>query len=148
MQQWEWRTFEELNNQELYDILSLRQEVFVIEQHCFYSDLDYQDQQAMHLLGINEGKLTAYLRLLPAHTPYPDAVSFGRVLTAPFARGRGLGKDLITQVLLYLDKRQNTLPIMISAQLYLERFYQSFGFETISGPYDEAGIPHIKMKKT
>lgn len=148
MQQWEWRTFEELNNQELYDILSLRQEVFVIEQHCFYSDLDYQDQQAMHLLGINEGKLTAYLRLLPTHTPYPDAVSFGRVLTAPFARGRGLGKDLITQVLLYLDKKQNTLPIMISAQLYLERFYQSFGFETISGPYDEAGIPHIKMKKT
>lgn len=148
MLDWRWRSFEELSNQELYDILALRQTVFLIEQQCIYPDTDYRDQKCQHLLGMQDNKLAAYLRVLPKDMPYPGAVSFGRVLTAPFARKQGLGKQLIEKTLLYLTEIGNTLPIIISAQMYLEQFYQSFGFKTVSQPYDEDGIPHIKMKKS
>lgn len=144
---WHWRSFEELTTHELYDILALRQDVFVIEQQCKDQDLDHRDQKALHLLGIQNNKLVAYLRLFPTGVLYPDAATFGRVLTAESARGQGIGKEAIQQVFLYLEKLGNTAPIIISAQLYLQKFYESFGFQVISDPYDEAGIPHIKMRK-
>jgi ElaA protein len=147
MLHWKWRSFSELTNQELYNLIELRQTVFVIEQQCIYTDMDYLDQECMHLLGMKDNKLAGYLRVLPKDVAYPNAVSIGRVVTAPFARGQGVGKELLTQALDYLDKTGNLLPILIGAQLYLEKFYQSFGFETVSEPYDEDGILHIKMKK-
>lgn len=147
MLQWKWCTFQELNNQDLYDVLALRQSVFIVEQQCPYPDLDNKDQLCKHLLGFEEKSLAAYLRLLPKDQPYQDAISFGRVATAHFARGKGYGKEMMRHVLQHLDQTGNTHPIIISAQMYLEKFYQSFGFVTISEPYDEDWIPHIKMKR-
>lgn len=145
MLEWKWVSFSELTNAELYDICALRQEVFVLEQQCFYLDLDYRDQVANHLMGIQDQKLVAYLRLLPKDLPYANAISFGRVLTAPTVRGTGVGKKLLQQVLDYLKERNNQHDIIISAQLYLEKMYQSFGFKSVGEPYDEDNIPHIKM---
>ena len=144
---WQWRSFAELKNNELYDLLSLRQNVFIIEQNCIYNDLDYLDQKAMHLLGYKDNQLAAYLRLLPKDVPYAGSLSFGRVLTAKNMRGQALGKEMITETLRYLKQQDNTLPITISAQLYLKKFYESFGFAGVGEPYDEDGIPHLKMIK-
>ncbi len=149
MTTWHWRTFEELTTQELYDILALRQEVFALEQKCLYQDLDYQDQKCHHLLGIKNHKLVAYLRLFPQHTLYPDAISFGRVLTAPSTRGQGYAKDAMHQVIQYVDsvlRHSKSVPAIISAQLYLKDFYAKYGLKAVGEPYDEDGIPHIKMK--
>lgn len=144
---WKLASFSELSTKELYDILALRQDVFILEQRCPYPDLDYRDHKAEHLMGVLDGKIVAYLRLLPKDLPYTGAISFGRVLTAKSVRGQGVGKELIEQVLSYLEKNNNTLPIVISAQLYLEKFYQSFGFKSLGEAYDEDSIPHIKMKR-
>jgi ElaA protein len=142
---WKWALFAELSPAELYDICALRQQVFVLEQQCLYPDLDYHDQVANHLMGFQDKKMVAYLRILPKDIPYKDAVSFGRVLTAKSVRGQGIGKNLVEQALYFLEKNKNTYPIIISAQLYLEQLYQSFGFESVGEPYDEDNIPHIKM---
>lgn len=147
MTTWIWRPFQKLKPAELYDILALRQEVFMLEQHCLYEDLDYKDHRALHLMGKQKNKLVAYLRLLPKNIPYPDAISFGRVVTAPSIRGQDIGKQLIQQVLNYLEKKRSRAPIIISAQLYLEKLYQSFSFKSVDKPYNEDGIPHIKMIK-
>lgn len=142
---WKWLSFQELNTDQLYEILALREAVFVIEQKCFYSDLDYRDQVSMHLLGIQDNKLAAYLRVLPKDIAYPNAVSIGRVITAKNARGQGLGKKIITEALRHIDENYTTVPTIISAQLYLKEFYTSYGFEPIGEPYDDAGVLHIKM---
>lgn len=144
---WKWRTFDELSTSELYNVLALREEVFILEQKCVYTDLDYNDQKAIHLLGYKNNKLAAYLRLFLPGTKYPDKISFGRVLTSSYARGEGAGKALIDETLLYLKKNKIRTPIIISAQQYLEKFYQSYGFETISEPYDDAGVMHIDMQR-
>ena len=143
---WAWRSYNELTKDELYDLLALRQEVFIFEQHCFCIDADYLDQKSIHFLGYEEDKLAAYLRILPNGLLYPEAFSIGRVLTAPFARKKGLAKKMLEQALHYI-KNQNGTCIILSAQLYLEKFYAEFGFETISQPYDDAGIAHIDMRK-
>jgi ElaA protein len=144
---WQWRSYEGLTKNEMYDILALRQEVFTIELRCFYNDVDYLDQKATHLLGIENNKIVAYLRFFPENIIYPGAVSFGRVVTAATVRGQGLGKKMMDEVLLYLKKNNIGLPIVISAQLYLERFYNLFGFQTLGEPYETAGIMHIKMRR-
>lgn len=143
---WTWKTFQELSTNELYDILALRQEVFVLEQKCLYQDLDYQDQNSLHLLGKKNQKLVAYLRLFPKGTLYPDAISFGRVLTAPSTRGQGLAKESMKQVVKLLQDSKNASPVIISAQLYLKDFYSNYGLHPVGEPYDEDGIPHIKMQ--
>lgn len=144
---WQWRTFDELTKTELYDLLALRQDIFVLEQKSFYQDLDYKDQKALHILGIQNHKLAAYSRLFLPGILYPDMISFGRIAVASFVRGQGLGKKLLTEILRYLRQNQITAPIKISAQMYLEEFYQSHGFQTISDPYDDAGIMHVDMLK-
>lgn len=145
MLNWYWRTFQTLQPHELYEIAALRQTVFIVEQKCIYSDLDYQDQTAMHLLGMQDTKLVAYLRLLLKNSHHLDAISFGRVTVATPVRNQGLGKQLVQQVLTYLSINGNTKPIIIGAQLYLKEFYEAFDFVTMGQPYDEDGIPHIKM---
>jgi ElaA protein len=144
---WQWLPFNKLSLEQLYDILALRQEVFVLEQQCFYTDTDYLDLKSIHLLGMQNNKLAAYLRVLPENLVYPNAMSFGRFLIAPFARNQGLAKKMMEENLQYFQKNHPNSAIMISAQLYLEKFYSSFGFLTLGEPYDDAGIMHIDMRR-
>ncbi|MBN3563907.1 GNAT family N-acetyltransferase [Aliamphritea spongicola] len=142
--EWRWQTFTQLSNTELYEILALRQQVFVLEQTCLYADMDHKDQQCHHLSGWCEGKLQGYLRVVPPGLVYPE-VALGRILTAESARGSGLGRQLVSRALDEVSLLYPGQSVRISAQLYLERFYAGFGFRTVSDPYDEDGIPHIEM---
>jgi ElaA protein len=146
MLDWQWRCFDELSPHALYELLQLRSEVFVVEQQCVWLDLDNQDQAAMHLLCYQNGALVAYLRVLPANDLYPDWVSIGRIVTRQSARGLGLGKQVVAKALAYLQQENNQMPVVISAQLYLQDFYQNFGFQPEGEPYDEDGIIHTKMR--
>ena len=145
---WQWHTFEELGVHTLYQLLQLRQRVFVLEQQCIYQDIDGHDVQAMHLLGWREvdgqRQLAAYLRVLAPGAKYVE-MSLGRVLTAPEARTSGAGKQLLAEGIAGAVRLHPGHAIRIGAQQYLERFYQSFGFVTVSAPYDEDGIQHIDM---
>jgi ElaA protein len=144
---WSWRSFNELSNGELYDILALRQQVFVLEQKCFYIDLDYFDQKAFHLLGKVNGELAAYSRIFAPKTHYPDGSSIGRVVTSPKYRKMNLGKSLMQTALTYIEENFEKFAVIIGAQVYLQKFYESFGFKALDEPYDEDGIMHIKMIK-
>lgn len=147
MLQWHWRSFAELTNYELYDILALRQNVFNIEQVCAEPDIDNLDQAAMHLMGVRDNELVTYLRLFLPGAKYPDKVSLGRFVTVKSARGQGLGKEAAIEALTYLKKMNVVAPIEISAQLYLEKAYANFGFVRIGEPFDEGGIMHVAMLK-
>lgn len=138
--------FEELSLQQLYEILALRQAVFVVEQHCPYLDTDGNDQQAYHLLGTNEeGALLTYVRLLPRGISYPDYASIGRVVTAPSARGQGYGRPLMQKAIAELRRLFPDQGCKLSAQSHLVEYYQSIGFEPQGEGYLEDGIPHIAM---
>jgi len=148
MIEWQWRAFEELPCADLYQALALRQQVFVLEQQCLYPDLDGCDQAAHHLLGWQrvdgQRALAAYLRCLAPGAKYSE-MSLGRVLTAPQARAGGLGRQLLAQGITGAVRQHPGHAIRIGAQHHLERFYQGFGFYTVSAPYDEDGILHIEM---
>jgi len=142
---WECKSFEELEILELYKILQLRNEVFVVEQNCPYQDCDGKDLKCYHLLGWENGNLAAYTRLVPPGISYPDAASIGRVVTSPSARKKGIGKILMEKS---IEQTQKLFPgsgIIISAQLYLKNFYESFSFLQSGEKYLEDDIPHIKM---
>ena len=140
--------FNELNLQQLYELLTLRLAVFVVEQNCPYQDLDDKDQQSMHLLGYSkEGQLLAYARLLPKGATYKDYPSIGRVVVSKKARSQGLGQPLMLKAIEELQQHFGTDPIKISAQAHLQKFYQSLDFETTGEGYLEDGIPHIAMIK-
>lgn len=142
--QWKWFAFDELSTQTLYDILRLRQEVFVVEQKCAYLDCDNRDNRSWHLTGYHQDQLLAYCRVVPpsaAHC-FPN---IGRLLTHQKAREKGLGRELIQKALAHIKTTYPGADIRISAQLYLIKFYQSVGFHTSSETYDEDGIPHIEM---
>ena len=142
-----FKKFDELANKELYDILTCRSEVFVVEQHCLYLDPDGKDIEALHLLGMENDKLVAYLRLF---LPSSDCnhVIFGRVLTTKSVRSKGYGKKLIQEMLKFCDNNLKSCDIECSAQVYLKKFYESFRFKAVGDVYDDAGIPHIKMIKS
>lgn len=144
--QWELKTFAELSNLELYEILRARAEVFVVEQNCVYQDCDGHDLHSRHLLGRVNGELAAYLRVVPPGRKYPEA-SFGRVITVPAFRGKSLGKALIAEALRRLDA-EGAGSLRISAQAYLERFYEGFGFARTGSEYLEDNIPHVEMVRT
>ena len=142
------KPFIELNNNELYDILNLRNEVFVLEQNCIFVDTDYKDQSSWHLMQYDTNELIGYTRLIPEGISYPNYFSIGRVVNHPKYRGMGLGRNLMYQSIQKIDELfGKTYPIKIGAQVYLEQFYQSFGFEKIGEIYDEDGIDHIHMIK-
>ncbi|MEM9022174.1 MAG: GNAT family N-acetyltransferase [Bacteroidota bacterium] len=142
---WRITAFEDLTVHELYTLLALRVSVFVMEQDCPYQELDGKDQEALHLLGYDaHGTLVATSRSLPPGLAYPEA-SLGRVVTAPELRGTGLGKELMQRTLDLIRTRFGNVPIRIAAQEYLERFYGSFGFDTITASYLWDGIPHVDM---
>lgn len=142
---WHFRQFNELSLDELYAILALRQEVFVIEQKCSYIDLDYLDQKATHLACHLGHQLATYMRLLPPGTVYPDSFCIGRVVTAPFARQKGLAKIAMQKAIEYFESIDKDMSIRLSAQSYLVAFYESFGFRTEGELYDDAGVEHIDM---
>lgn len=141
---WILKKFDSLTPTELYTILRLRSEVFVVEQTCVFQDMDNKDQQCYHLMGWKDDLLAAYTRLVPPGLNYPEA-SIGRVVTSPSARGGGIGKTLMEKSIEEVFKLYGQGPIKIGAQLYLKKFYGSFGFEQVGDIYDEDGIDHIKM---
>jgi ElaA protein len=143
---WRLRLFDELTPHELYAALQLRNEVFVVEQACVFQDADDKDQASYHLLGYQQNKLVAYTRLVPPGVAYKEA-SIGRVVTSPSVRGSGTGRLLMQQSIQKTYDLFGVNPIKIGAQLYLKKFYESFGFVQVGEPYLEDGIPHIYMLK-
>ncbi|MEN5053919.1 GNAT family N-acetyltransferase [Sphingobacterium kitahiroshimense] len=138
------KSFKELSNEELYQILKLRSEVFVVEQHCVFQDMDNKDQESLHVMCYIDDKLAAYTRVLPEGLSFEE-VSIGRVITSPLYRGLGLGKEIIEQSIAVCEKLFGIKPIRIGAQLYLKKFYNEFGFVEIGDVYIEDGIVHIEM---
>jgi ElaA protein len=141
---WLLKKFEELAPHELYSILQLRNEVFVVEQNCVFQDADNKDQQSYHLMGWLEEKLVAYSRIIPAGIAY-ELASIGRVVTSPQKRRNGTGKELMNEALSATQTLFGKVSIKLGAQLYLKNFYESFGFLQSSDIYMEDGIPHIEM---
>jgi ElaA protein len=138
--------FVELSLQELYEILALRQQVFIVEQNCPFLDADGIDQKGWHLLGFDDSQnLVAYTRLLPVGTPYEGYTSIGRVVTSPNARKHGFGKILMSESINRTFQLFDNQPIKIGAQKYLEQFYESFGFKKVGDDYLEDEIWHTKM---
>lgn len=148
MIEWQWCGFADLTNAQLYEVLAQRQQVFVLEQTCLYPDIDGYDFDAHHLLGWRDigGRrvLVAYLRCLAPGAKY-DEMSLGRILTTNDVRGSGVGRELVAHGIQYAERLHPGHRIRIGAQQRLEKFYQDFGFETVSAPYDEDGILHIDM---
>ena len=142
---WHTKTLDELSTLALFNILKLRQSVFVVEQQCAYPDIDDTDSVAQHLCGYNEsGELLAYARLIKPGVSYPEA-SIGRVVIAANARGVRLGEALMQQALSEMDRLYSNQVIKIGAQEHLEKFYTRLGFERSSAMYMEDGIAHIHM---
>lgn len=142
---WECLPFAELSLEQLYAAMTLRQIVFVVEQDCPYLDADSKDAQSWHLFGWKGEELWAYARLLPPGLSYPKDASIGRVVSHPEVRATGVGKQLMQRSIAECQRLWPQAPLRISAQSYLERFYQSFGFENTGKNYLEDGIPHQEM---
>lgn len=143
---WKIKRFETLSLHELYLLLQLRSEVFVVEQNCVYQDIDGKDEKALHLLGEIDGNLVAYCRLFKPND-YFDQASIGRVIVKQSARELKLGHELMKQAIQAIQDAFKETKITISAQLYLKKFYESHGFIQTSETYLEDDIPHIEMKK-
>ena len=141
---WQVSTFHHLTNTDLYQLLRLRSEVFVVEQNCVFLDMDNYDQQCWHLLGWDGHLLAASARLVPPGLIY-DEISIGRVVSSPLARGKGSGKQLMTNAIAQCMELFGRNDIRIGAQYYLKDFYTSFGFEVVGDIYMEDGIEHVKM---
>jgi ElaA protein len=141
---WTLQTFDNLANKQLYAILKLRCEVFIVEQACNYQDIDGKDLKSFHLCGWDGENLVAYARLLPAGTSFAE-VSIGRVLSSPAYRRKAAGIELMQNAIKLCIEKFGKQPIRIGAQLYLQKFYSSFGFEKDSDVYLEDDIEHIEM---
>lgn len=142
---WVLKKFDELTPQELYTIMWLRNEVFVVEQNCVFQDADFKDQQSWHLMGLADDKqLMAYSRILPPGLAYIQP-SIGRVVTNPAARKEGAGRELMTTAVAYCYQLFGKKDIKIGAQLYLHKFYSSLGFTQTGDVYQEDGIEHVEM---
>lgn len=159
---WQWSHFDQLNTHELYQLLRLRQAVFAVEQDCVYQDCDNADPYCWHLLGwtqppnndqdqsqqATEGRrIAAYLRVVPAGMKYSE-IAIGRVVIADHVRGKGYGKLLMSEGIRRVEQRWPKSSIRISAQAHLQPFYGELGFNCVSEPYQEDGIPHVEMLRS
>ncbi len=151
---WQWSRFQDLRPEHLYEMVRLREAVFIVEQNCAYPDADGRDPAAWHLLGWagadgerkgdGERRLVAYARVFEPGVRYAEG-SVGRVVTAPEVRRTGIGRVLMAEALRRLDHLAPGQPIRLAAQRHLEDFYSTFGFRTASAPYEEDGIMHVDM---
>ena len=144
MTTWTCKKFNELTPEELYMILRLRSEVFVVEQNCVFLDMDNKDFYCVHLMGWQGEKLLGYSRIVPAGISYVES-SIGRIVSSPAARGQGIGRELLIQSIDTLYTLHGKRDIRIGAQYYLKDFYSSFGFVQKGEIYLEDGIEHIEM---
>ena len=138
-----WYRFGDLSAAELYEVLAFRQAIFVVEQRCAYPDLDGLDQRAQHLLSRSDDALAGYLRLIP----YPDEkrIAIGRVAVGAAFRGQGLARRLMAEALARCARDYRDWAVTLSAQTYLQSFYESLGFGATSAPYDDWGVAHVEM---
>jgi len=144
--EWRWRRFEELDARALYELLALRQRVFVLEQRSPYLDADGLDPDAEHLTGHDGERLACCLRLMPAGVHGREA-AIGRLAVARGYRRGGLAREMMQRALARVAARHGRTPVRLAAQQHLVGFYAGFGFEPVSAPYDEDGIPHVDMRR-
>lgn len=144
--EWKFLSFEDLSTAELYQLLQLRSEVFVVEQDCVYQDIDGLDQKAIHVLGYADKLVVAYARIFDSGV-YFDEASIGRVIVKETYRSKNLGHVLMKKSIAFIDQHFNSPTIRISAQQYLVKFYNYHGFKEVGEGYLEDGIPHINMIK-
>jgi ElaA protein len=142
---WSIKSFDELNKNELYDLLKLRSEVFVVEQNCVYQDIDDKDIKGTHFFGQDGSDLIAYLRVTEAGVLYPNHISIGRVVIKKTHRNKKLGNEILAEAIDFCRKKFPKTPIKISAQTHLKSFYNQLGFEFKGEAYLEDGIPHCAM---
>ncbi|HVS96610.1 MAG TPA: GNAT family N-acetyltransferase [Puia sp.] len=147
MANWTCKKFERLSPLELYAILRLRSEVFVVEQNCVFLDMDDKDRHCHHLMGMLGDRLVGYSRIVPAGISYVES-SIGRIVTSPSVRRRGIGRELMARSIQTLYELYGVTDIRIGAQFYLTSFYASFGFVQKGEIYLEDGIEHIEMLMT
>ncbi|MGN4050323.1 GNAT family N-acetyltransferase [Pseudomonas sp. SM4] len=147
--EWVCKHHSDLGKEQLYALLKLRSDVFVVEQKCAYPDLDGQDLEGdtYHLMGWDDDQLMAYLRLLDPESQGGDVV-IGRVITAPQGRGKGLGHEMMEQALKQAEKHWPQVPIYLSAQAHLRGYYGKYGFVVAGEEYLEDDIPHIGMRRS
>lgn len=142
--QWTFKHYDELTRDEVYEILRLRCEVFIVEQDCVYLDVDGEDRGGWHLLARDgQGRLSACLRAIPRTQSEP--MHFGRIVVCPDCRGSGVGRELVRRGLEAARDVLGERAVAISAQAHLRDFYGSLGFEATSEPYDLTGIMHLDM---
>jgi len=141
------KRFNELSTQELYTVLQLRAEVFVVEQDCVYQDLDNKDLDAYHVLGVLDTKIVAYARIFKPGDYFLES-SIGRIVVKKEFRKFQYGYQLVQNSILFIENNLQQNTILISAQSYLTKFYNSLGFTQVGEEYLEDGIPHIKMLKS
>lgn len=138
------KTFQELSNLELYQILQLRTEVFVVEQHCVYQDMDGKDKKALHVMGKKDNDIIAYTRIFKPGD-YMDHASIGRVVVKKSMREGGYGKEIMLASIKVIEDKLKETTIHLSAQTYLQKFYEELGFRAVGETYLEDDIPHILM---
>jgi ElaA protein len=144
--QWKIKPFKALSASEMYSLLQLRSQVFVVEQNCVYQDIDGKDYKALHLMGEYNGKIVAYCRLFKSGDYFQEA-SIGRVVIDANYRDKKWGHEMMKQAIAGIETHFKETKIIISAQLYLQKFYESHGFVQTSEMYLEDDIPHIEMKR-
>ena len=141
----EAKKFSELSVEEIYELLKLRTEIFVVEQECIYQDMDGKDNKAVHILGKQEDTLVAYTRIFNGGDYY-DEPSIGRVVVDKKRRGEDKGKEIMNESINYIKNNMQEKEIVLSAQKYLDKFYRDLGFKSEGEDYLEDGIPHQKMR--
>lgn len=142
--EWMVKTFNELSTKELYEILQLRAEVFVVEQDCPYQDLDGKDVSSYHVLGYDNTILAAYTRVVEPGISYSE-IAIGRVVVSPKKRRTGLGVMVMQKSISFIESSLEIQPIRLSAQSHLQNFYADLGFQSTGKEYLEDGIPHVEM---
>jgi len=140
------KSFSDLSINELYDILQLRAEVFIVEQNCVYQDIDSKDKKALHIIGLKNDKIIAYTRIFKSGDYFSEA-SIGRVVVKQQERKYGYGHQILKASIKAIETNFKTTVIKISAQTYLKKFYETHGFKQVSEEYLEDNIPHIAMIK-
>mgnify|MGYP000164786528 CR=1 FL=1 len=142
--EWKIKKYEDLTIDELYNILKVRNEVFVVEQNCPYQDCDEKDKRAYHLFLEDNGEIIAYSRIIEKGVSY-DEVSIGRFLVQKKYRGKGFAREMLSKAIKFIEESLNENAIRISGQVYIKEFYKSFGFKEVSDVYLEDNIPHVEM---